>query len=45
VNQRMNASQEKPTSSNLMDMGWVAVRTRVSGELLDRLMSPVGRPR
>jgi len=41
----MNASQEKTTSSNLMDMGWVAVRTRESGELLARLMSPVGRPR
>jgi hypothetical protein len=27
-NQRPNASQEKPTSSNLTDVGWVAVRTR-----------------
>jgi len=34
VNQRMNASQEQATSSNLTDLGWVAVRTRVSGELL-----------
>ena len=27
-NQRLNASQENPTSSNLTDRGWVAVRTR-----------------
>jgi hypothetical protein len=45
VNQRMNAPQDETTSSNLMDMGWVAVRTRVSGELLDWLISPVGRSR
>jgi hypothetical protein len=33
-NQRLNASQEKPTSSNLTDLGWVAVRTRAwHGEL------------
>jgi hypothetical protein len=37
----------RPTSSNLADMGWVAARTRdvTCGELLGRLMSPVGRPR
>ena len=45
MNQRMNAPQEITTSSNLTDPGWIAVRIRVSGELLDRLMSPVGRPR
>ncbi len=33
MNQRMNASQEQATSSNLIDVGWVAVRTRASGEL------------
>jgi hypothetical protein len=27
VNQRMNASQEQTTSSNLTDLGWVAART------------------
>lgn len=42
MNQRMNASQGQTTSSNLTDVGWVAVRTRASGELVDRLMSPVG---
>ncbi len=41
-----NASQEKPTSSNLTDVGWVAVRTRAwHGELTGRSMSPAGRPR
>jgi hypothetical protein len=29
-NQRLNASQEKTTSSNLADVGWVTVRTRAS---------------
>lgn len=35
-NQRLNASQEQTTSSNLTDVGWAAVRTRVNrhGELL-----------
>jgi len=33
VNQHMNASQERTTSSNLTDLGWVAVRTGVNGEL------------
>ncbi len=32
VNQRMNASQEHSTSSNLTDLGWVAVRTSMLGE-------------
>jgi hypothetical protein len=43
VNQRMKASQERTTSSNLTDMGWVAVRTRAvtNGELFGRSMSPV----
>ena len=27
VNQRMNASQERTTSSNLTDLGWAATRT------------------
>jgi len=27
-NQRLNAPQANPTSSNLTDLGWVAVRTR-----------------
>ncbi len=27
-NQRLNASQERPTSSNLADLGWVAARAR-----------------
>ena len=35
-NQRHNASQERTTSSNLTDRGWVAVRTRLGGELLGR---------
>jgi len=35
-NQRLKASQANPTSSNLTDLGWVAVRTRVSGELPGR---------
>ena len=40
-NQRLNAPQERTTSSNLADMGWVAARTRRDrGELLGRLMSP-----
>jgi hypothetical protein len=29
VNQRMNASQEKTTSSNLTDLGWAATRTPI----------------
>ena len=41
MNQRMNASQERATSSNLTDVGWVAVRTCTSRELLDRFRSPV----
>jgi hypothetical protein len=47
VNQRMKASQERTTSFNLTDIGWVAVRTRAvsCGELLDRFMSPIRRPR
>ncbi len=48
-NQRLNASQENTTSSNLADLGWVATRTRTArwsgGELFGWLMSPVGRPR
>ncbi len=31
-NQRPNASQEKTTSSNLTDQGWVAVRTSVGSK-------------
>jgi hypothetical protein len=42
VNQRKNASQERTTSSNLTDLGWVAVRTRVCGELLG-LVDVAGR--
>ena len=39
-NQRLNAPQERTTSSNLADMGWVAARTRRDrGELLGWLMS------
>ncbi len=36
MNQRMKASQERTTSSNLTDMGWVAVRIRATarGQLL-----------
>lgn len=34
VNQQHKASQERTTSSNLTDMGWVAVRTR--GQLRPR---------
>ncbi|EUA52262.1 hypothetical protein I553_2448 [Mycobacterium xenopi 4042] len=30
-NQRLNASQEKNTSSNLADVGWAATRTRPDG--------------
>ena len=30
VNQRLNAPQEKTTSSNLADVGWVATRTRTA---------------
>jgi len=43
VNQCMKASQERATSSNLTDVGWVAVHTRTMtcGELLDRLMSSI----
>ena len=33
VNQRLNASQEKTTSSNLADVGWVATRTRTTTTL------------
>jgi hypothetical protein len=29
VNQRMNASQEWTTSSNLTDLGWAAARTSI----------------
>ena len=38
----MKASQERTTSSNLTDMGWVAVHTltMACGELLGRSMSP-----
>ena len=46
-NQRRKASQEKTTSSNLTDGGWVATRTRPAwpgGELFGRLMSPARRP-
>jgi hypothetical protein len=37
-NQRLKASQVNPTSSNLTDVGWAAVRTRAGGlgELYDR---------
>jgi hypothetical protein len=41
----MNASQDETTSSNLTDLGWVAVRTCMSRELFDQFMSLVGRPR
>jgi len=36
VNQHMKASQERTTSFNLTDMGWVAVRIRTTtcGQLL-----------
>lgn len=56
-NQWLKASQDETTDSNLADMGRVASRTRarvpgrplaaagVGGELLDRVMSPVRRPR
>ena len=47
-NQRQKASQEKTTSSNLTDGGWVATRTRPAwpgGELFGRLMSSARRPR
>ena len=42
MNQCVKASQERTTSSNLTDMGWVAVRTRAvtCGKLAGRLMSP-----
>jgi hypothetical protein len=45
-NQRLKAPQEMSTSSNLADLGWVAVRTRTDrcGELLGWVMSPAGRP-
>ena len=38
MNQRLKAPQANPTSSNLTDVGWAAVRTRagVLGELYDR---------
>jgi hypothetical protein len=41
VNQCMKATQERTTSSNLTDMGWVAVRTRAvtRGRLVVRSMS------
>lgn len=32
-NQRQNAPQERTTSSNLADSGWVAAHTRTSGKL------------
>jgi len=41
-------SSRANTSSNLADLGWLATRTHAAmpcGELLGRLMSPVGRPR
>jgi hypothetical protein len=43
VNQRIKASQEQGTSSNLTDTGWVAARARTATceELLGRSMSPV----
>ncbi len=42
-NQRLNAPQAKPTSSNLADLGWAAVRTRLPcEELPDRIMSSAG---
>lgn len=34
VNQRLNAPQEKTTSSNLADVGWVATRTRTTTQSL-----------
>jgi len=37
-NQRQNASQERTTSSNLMDMGWVATRI---GALAPRTPRPI----
>jgi hypothetical protein len=37
-NQRLNAPQEKATSSNLMDMGWVAARI---GALAPRTLRPI----
>jgi hypothetical protein len=38
----MKASQERATSSNLTDTGWVAaqIRTKSCGKLFGRLMSP-----
>ena len=44
-NQRPNAPQEKTTSSNLADGGWVAVHARGGGRLGGRVMSPALRPR
>jgi hypothetical protein len=44
-NQRQNAPQEKTTSSNLADVGWVAVHARGGGRLGGRVMSPALRPR
>src|SRR5680860_608341 len=42
LNQRVKASQAKTTSSNLTDLGWVAARTHMSGEL-PRLVNVAGR--
>ena len=42
-NQRLNASQESPTSSNLTDRGWVAVRTRVHVRATPWLVDVAGR--
>lgn len=38
-NQRLKASQEKTTSSNLTDLGWVATRTRGTAVLWGTLWS------
>jgi hypothetical protein len=47
VNQRVKASQEHSTSSNLTDLGWAATRTRTAhraGNSLGRSVSSAGRP-
>ncbi len=42
-NQRLNASQEQTTSSNLMDVGWAAARTRALAWRTPWLVNVVGR--
>jgi len=43
LNQRVKASQVNPTSSNLTDLGWVAVRTRTLCGQLPGLVKVAGR--